>query len=212
MFGFLDAQTDYYYYYKGQKKYLTLNKKSFYLFTNNNFDTSSIANLGVEDYILIDDINSVNTKFTHLKLRNEPTDNQAYFQKLNELKQLPNVEHVGLFFENDNIEQPVGISKYFYVKLKNISDFSILQQTALLKGAYIVKQVSNMPKWYIVAVSNGNSITSLELGNQFYETGLFDTVDPAFMFNFTFDMNSDVEAETIINKAIPGGGGNNDAT
>ncbi|UOE41399.1 S8 family peptidase [Chryseobacterium suipulveris] len=212
VFGFLNAQTDFYYYYKGQKKYLTVNKKSFYLFTNNNFDTSSTANLGVEDYILIDDINSVNTKFTHLKLSNEPTDNQTYFQKLNELKQLPNVEHVGLFFENENGELSVGISKYFYVKLKDISDFSILNQTALVKGADIVKQVPNMPKWYIVAVSNGNSISSLELGNQFYETGLFDTVDPAFMFNFTFDMNSDGEMETTINKAIPGGGANNDAT
>ena len=204
---FINAQSNHYYYYKGEKKYLTIHKKSFTIFTNNDFQTSSTANLGVENYDLIDDNSSDNNKFAEIELISEPNNNEVYNQKLNTLQQLPNVNYVGIFFENGDAE-PVGISKHFYVKLKNVNDYAILQQTALQKNVEIVKQVPYMPKWYIMAVSNGNPNTSLDLGNQFYETGLFDAVDPAFMLNFS---NGDEIDENEANIVI-GGGGNNDAT
>lgn len=207
-FGCLNAQNDYYYYYKGQKKYLTPNKSSFYIFTNSNFETSSTASIGVEDYSMMGDNSSENTKVALIKLITEPSTFAQYEQKLNEIKQVPNIDHVGLFFENGTSE-PVGITKYFYVKLKNINDYNILQQTALQLNAEIIKQVPQMPNWYIMAVSVGNSNTSLETGNQFYETGLFEAVDPAFVFNFSNGI--EVEQENL-NKAIPGGGWQNDAT
>lgn len=207
--GFLNAQSDYYYYYRGQKKYLTLDKKSFYAFTNNNFDRSSITKLGFKDHSEVNKASSEKTKVRHLELAAEPKDKTAYYQKLNELRRIPNVEHVGLFFKNSNSES-VGISKYFYVKLKNPNDYNLLQKIAKEKKADIVKQIPNMPKWYMIAVSNGSTSTSLDMGNQFYETKLFDTVDPAFIFKFSYD--EDVKEETDNNnKAIPVGGGNNDA-
>lgn len=151
--GFAKAQSDYYYYYNGQKKYLTLHKKSFNIFTNDNFQTSSTANIDVEDYVLVEDASSENTKLAQVELIVEPTTATVYNQKLNQLKELPNVEHVGLYFENGDAE-PVGISKHFYVKLKNINDYYILQQIALQKNVEIVKQVLYMPQWYIMVVSN----------------------------------------------------------
>ena len=210
IFSFSNAQNNYYYYYKGQKKYLTLEKKSFYIFTNDQFQTSSTNRLDFKDYVLVNDTGSENSKFAHIELNAEPKDALAYNQKLEELRKLPNVNHVGMFFENGEAE-PVGISKYFYVKLKNIGDYKVLRRIALQKKADIIKQIPNMPKWYIVAVSSGNNFTSLELGNQFYETGLFDTVDPAFMLNFTSDVDEKKEAYVNSNK-IPIGGGDNDAT
>lgn len=198
----------YYYYYKGEKKYLTPHKKSFNIFTNENFQKSSTANIGVEDYILVEDGSSENKKFAQLELSTEPNNTLAYNQKLGELKQLPNVEYVGMFFENGDAE-PVGISKHFYVKLKNTNDFNVLQQIALQKNVEIIKQVPHMPQWYIMAVSNGNTNTSLELGNQFYETGLFQAVDPAFMLNFSTDPS--IESTEVGNKIPVDDGSNNDA-
>ncbi|WP_312765833.1 S8 family serine peptidase [Epilithonimonas sp.] len=211
IFCFSNAQNNYYYYYKGQKKYLTLDKKSFYIFTNNQFQTSSTSRLDVKDYVLVDDSGSENSKFAHIELNAEPKDALAYNQKLEDLKKLPNVNHVGMFFENGDAKS-VGISKYFYVKLKDNKDYKILQRIASRKNADIVKQVPYMSKWYIMAVSNGNTASSLELGNQFYETGLFDAVDPAFMLNFTSDLDEREITDSNSNKAVPIGGGNNDAT
>lgn len=191
-FGFLSAQCNYYYYYKETKKYLTVHKMSFKIFSNENFQKTSTANIGVEDYVLVEDGSSENKKFAQLELSTEPNNTLAYNQKLGELKQLPNVEYVGMFFENGDAE-PVGISKHFYVKLKNTNDFNVLQQIALQKNVEIIKQVPHMPQWYIMAVSNGNTNTSLELGNQFYETGLFQAVDPAFMLNFSTDPSMEVQ-------------------
>ncbi len=58
LFGIANAQSNYY--YNGQKKYLTLHKKSFNIFTNSNFQTSSTANIGVENYVLIEDQSNIN--------------------------------------------------------------------------------------------------------------------------------------------------------
>ncbi|MFC0345321.1 S8 family peptidase [Epilithonimonas hispanica] len=197
-FSFLHAQNNFYYYYKGQKKYLTVDKKSFNIFTNAYFQKLSTTNIGVQDYTLLDDATSENAKYAQIELINEPNNFTVYNKKLNEVKQLPNVEYVGLFFENGEGD-PVGISKHFYVKLKNINDYNVLQQTALQKNVEIVKQVPNMPQWYILAVSAGNSNASLEMCNQFYETGLFEAVDPAFMLRFSND--DEVDIEEVSNKA-----------
>ena len=185
-FNLLNAQSNYYYYYKGEKVYLTLHKKHFYIFTDNNFLVSSLEGKGFEKFTLIDDDTVNEKKFAHLELSIEPND-EEYYQKLELLKQLPNIENVGLFFDRFD-SAPIGISKYFYVKLKNINDYKVLENIASQKKVQIIKGVSSMPEWYVLAPLNNNSASSsLELCNQFYETGLFADVDPAFMFNFGSD-------------------------
>lgn len=61
-----------------------------------------------------------------------------------------------------------------------------------------------------MVVSNGNNNSSLELGNQFYETGLFEAVDPAFMLYFS--NGDEVEVEEGNNLVPIDDGNNNDAT
>jgi subtilisin family serine protease len=70
------------------------------------------------------------------------------------------------------------------VKLKNISDFNLLQQVAAQRNVKIEKQVPNMPLWYILSLNPNSSDYSFEISNFFYETGFFEDVDPAFMFDF----------------------------
>lgn len=54
----VNAQSDYYYYYKGQKIYLNLDKKKVFLTTNTGFQESTIQeNLGVENVQLETDLN-----------------------------------------------------------------------------------------------------------------------------------------------------------
>lgn len=47
-----------------------------------------------------------------------------------------------------------------------------------------------MPMWYILSTTN-STYTSLELSNQYYESGLFADVDPAFAFNFSNKCTND---------------------
>jgi len=125
-----------------------------------------------------------------LEFQNEPSDTE-FNQKLNLLKQNPEIKNIGLFFKRGDNAVSIGTSNIFYVKLKNISDFDVLQQTTISKGVQIEKQVPYMPEWYIISVNNPYLGTSLSLSNQFYETGLFADVDPAFMFNFTSNCSDD---------------------
>jgi subtilisin family serine protease len=47
-----------------------------------------------------------------------------------------------------------------------------------------------MNLWFILSTTN-SSFTSLELSNQFYESGLFSDIDPAFIFDFRTSCTND---------------------
>ena len=183
LFGILaiNAQSNYYYYYKGQKIYLELDKSSVNLITNNNFTNSETTNIGLNPYTLKQDSELVTNKFGKVQYQSEPTLIDFY-QKINLLKSKPNIKNIGLFFKRNGTTS-IGTSNYFYVKLKSENDFNILQQYTTQKNVQIVKQVPNMNLWYILSATN-TQFSSLELSNQFYESNLFADIDPAFMFNF----------------------------
>jgi subtilisin family serine protease len=111
-----------------------------------------------------------------------PSENQ-YNTIVNTLRQNQNVKKVVPYFLRGNAE-PIGTSDIFYVKLKNLNGLSVLQSVAQQKSVQIIKQVPYMPLWYILSVKNSVFNNSVEASNFFYETGSFDNVDPAFMFNF----------------------------
>ncbi|WP_293894643.1 S8 family serine peptidase [Flavobacterium sp.] len=186
----INAQSDYYYYYKGQKTYLELDKSSINILTNNNFTISETTEVGLKPYSLGQDNETATNKFGKVEYQTEPTLIEFY-QKINLLKSKPNIKSIGLFFKRNGATS-IGISNCFYVKLKSENDFNILQQLATQKNVKIVKQVPNMPFWYILSATN-TQFSSLELSNQFYESGLFADIDPAFMFHFTNGCTNDPE-------------------
>lgn len=78
----------------------------------------------------------------------------------------------------------IGTSNILYVKLKKESDISILNQKSLEKKFKINHQNRFMPLWYELSLKKETVETSIELTNYLFETGLFDAIDPAFMFDF----------------------------
>jgi subtilisin family serine protease len=48
-----------------------------------------------------------------------------------------------------------------------------------------------MPLWYKLKLNIGNNKSSIDVSNEFYETGNFADVDPAFMFNFNNSCSND---------------------
>ncbi len=182
------AQSNYFYYYKGQKIYLELDKSTVNLITNSIFSISETSDVGLNPYTLQQDSEIVSNKFGKVQYQSEPTLTNFY-QKINLLKSKTNVKGIGLYFKRTGTTS-IGTSNYFYVKLKSESDFSILQQYASQKNVQIVKQVPNMVLWYILSTTSPQ-FSSLELSNQFYESGLFADIDPAFMFDFRNSCTND---------------------
>ncbi|MDE0471589.1 MAG: S8 family serine peptidase [Ekhidna sp.] len=94
-------------------------------------------------------------------------------------------------FKRAGSAKSIQISDIFYVKLKKPADLNLLQKIAKQKKASIVHKNSFMPLWYKLKLNTGNNKSSIEICNEFYETGKFADVDPAFMFNFNSSCSND---------------------
>jgi hypothetical protein len=130
---------NYYYYYNGSKVFLELDTSVVNLITENNFSNSATNNVGFKNYSLQQDNNLVSNKFGKAEHSSEPSS-IVFHQKLNLLKSIPTIKSIGLYFKKSDTSS-IGTSNYFYVKLKNENDLSILQQYCIQKGVQIVKQV-----------------------------------------------------------------------
>ena len=179
-----------FYYYKGKKVFIELDRSKVNITTTQNFNLNDTSNIGFKHFRLEQDEVLTSYKFAKTEFISEHSV-IVFYQKLNLIKNLPNVKNVGLYFKvNDSIS--IGTSNYFYVKLKDESDLEILIQYCTDKNVTIVKNVPYMPKWYILSTTN-SEFTSVELSNQFYESGNFEDVDPAFIFNYEVSCANDPE-------------------
>ena len=72
----------------------------------------------------------------------------------------------------------LGLSNYFYVKLKKASDIILLEEMAKENKIEIIGNDSFMPLWYVLScskISNGNALV---MANLFYESGSFEEAQP----------------------------------
>ncbi|AXG74282.1 hypothetical protein DVK85_08560 [Flavobacterium arcticum] len=184
------AQNDSFYYYHGEKIPLTLDKTYINVFTNIDFDTKLIQELGFSDIEFVIDNSSKNRQqFAKLKLGSTLSEAE-YYDKVNALRAIEGVRHVAPFFKRENAE-PIGTSNYFYIKLNSEADYATLKKTAIAHDATIVNQIPNMPLWYILKVDTDNNMFSVTAANSFYETRSFAEIDPAFMFDFRTSCTND---------------------
>jgi serine protease len=172
------AQSNYFYYYKNQKIYLTLDKSNVFIEVNNTFDKSSVTNLNVKDFNLSNVQNSTQ-KYSTIEFVAAPTDIE-YFQKINALKTTSTISIVEPSFFNEKGDK-IGMSSYFYVKLKNENDIGLLQNQAIMKNVNVIRQNQYMPMWYTLKCNNTTIENTLQITNVLFETGLFEAVEPDFM-------------------------------
>lgn len=180
----LTAQNNYYY-YKGQKVYLQLDKQQLNLNVKADFQNSAItlSNITTTDIsVLSCNPGESPDRFIKIEFTSAQSDLE-YLEKVNLLKNTLGVTNVAPYFKkNDN--KSIGTSRLFYIKLKNSSDVHILNSLALQKNVKIEGNNKLMPLWYKLSSNSNSGGNSLELTNYFYETGLFAEIDPAFIFDF----------------------------
>lgn len=176
--------SDYYYWYKGEKVGISSLNGTFYVSCS---DSLKLQNLFKNNSA----ISSKETMFSSIDKEHkkhfwrimETTSLSSSTEDLiKELKTKVGDESVTIapvFGDNENL---ISTCEYFYVRLKNQNDYSLLESVAKHNSASILGEVDYMPNWYVL--KSPTSSNGLEMSNKFYETNLFEAVDPNFMFNF----------------------------
>ncbi len=191
------SQSNFYYYRNGKKQEIKLDKKRINLFVNNNFNKTTLTSLGFKTTSWYETKVKAEEYWATVEFQNEPSDLE-YSQKTTELKNTYGVTGVAKHFKNGSVKS-VGTSNLFYIKLKSISDTLVLKQIATEKKATILYSLRYMPQWYALHKNSDATSEAIELSNQFFETQLFDNVDPNFIMEYTLPEPNDVEVDEACN-------------
>ena len=176
------SEADYYYYYDGQKVPLSSIPDMVYLSTKDSSELSilvkEIANTAfVSDVVIRKGESGYWTVVkVHDTQRKSESDNI-----IASLRKKYGYVYVAPVFGVEN--KPVPTSEYFYVKvLDNPDSEMVLKEFSSKNNVEIVKPVDYMTGWYIMKAPFSSD--GLSMSNLYYESGKFEYVDPAFMFDF----------------------------
>ncbi|MEM0941526.1 MAG: S8 family serine peptidase [Bacteroidota bacterium] len=214
--------TSYFYYYKNKKIPLELNTDYAYVVLEPGI--SSEAHLS--NYLLPDvEINkfsqsqvsktlktgnSTETRTSEYRAEIKLSKRLSYAEWMQQLKNNPEVTLVAPYFKSETNEK-IGLSNYFYVKLRSESDFDLLLKMAEQTGIEIVGQNRFMPRWYTLKCTKNSSYNALQAANLFHETGQFYTSEPELLNDNLIDaavedvsLNMDKMEELVPNDDLYG--------
>lgn len=189
------TQDSIFYYYNGEKIYIPQNKSfvvvyyndSTTIFTN---ETISITKASVEEDVVVDSATNSHRILVNL-------GEGDYVTAINDLKKNTKIIDIEPVVGIDRITK---LSRLFYVKLKADSDYSKLFSTSNLNKVAIVGSVPYCDRWYELEVSKNSAGNSIEMANRFWETGLFEKIDPGFLLDFKPNIDTCVTDSSFISQ------------
>ena len=193
----LNAQTPYFFYYDGEKQYLELDTRHFFISVTDETTVSrAFASFDAKHEPLRIDIpegkltrTNQNRRFWSVLSFENRLSEKEYFAKLSEIKNSENGIIVAPSFK-DRYQNRISMSNFFYVKLKELADTTLLRRKAEREHAIIMWQNEFMPLWFVLSVTASSKYNAMELSNNFYESGLFQYAEPDL---FTDDDKSCVD-------------------
>jgi hypothetical protein len=188
------SQDDAYYWALGRKYYLKKSTERQYVLTRLSEKTSIAKSLGILDANLSNfEALTINSAINE-KSPNKEAHENFYWGFIDEpfdkssLMSDDFVYAAPTFLING---REIGLSQYFYVKLKQKSDLEILELFAIENKVEIVGNDKFMPLWFILSCTKNSKGNALEMANVFYESGNFESADPDFMENLSSNCASD---------------------
>ena len=169
---------DHYYYYKGEKQRLTLDKTKLDITTSTHFQKEQMRSVEFE-ILILNNLTTQNLMFGSIKLQSELKETK-YAEIINLLKNNEDVIAVHPNFITSKNKE-IGMSPYFYVRLKEASDYDLLKKIAEQKNVLIVEQNRFLPLWYTLICTRETLDNTLNIANYFFETGLFASAVPDFL-------------------------------
>ncbi|MEO0037042.1 MAG: hypothetical protein RIQ59_253 [Bacteroidota bacterium] len=176
---------NHYYYKNGKKQEILLDKRHINIFVNSNFNKTTLLSLGLFATTWHETKVKANEYWATLEFQTEPSDLE-YLQKTTDLKNTSGVLCVAKHFKNGSTKS-IGTSNLFYVKLKSLNDSIILKRVATENKATLLYPLKYMPQWYALYRNPDSPSDALGLSNLFFETQLFENVDPNFIFELLPD-------------------------
>jgi cell wall-associated protease len=182
---------NYFYGENGEKVKIELDNSRFYIVSNKS-DVSSLLKVFP---ISINEIETPKKLIigNSLRLIDYKKDSVHYTRINNDIsKYLVNDPEILYFSPSFRMNgKLIGASQFIYVKLKKEDDRVLLEGFAERKKMHIVGQDKNLPLWYVLSCdvhSNGNSV---ELANEVFESGLFESSQPDLLDVFEVACRND---------------------
>ena len=82
-----------------------------------------------------------------------------------------------------------GLTNRFYVQLYDISDTLLLKSYAVAHDVELLYAVPYMPDWFVLSCSYACPLDALDMANLFFESDLFASAEPEFVFKGEFASN-----------------------
>ncbi len=209
----LSAQ-EYFYYYKGEKKYLELNTDYIFIAADNKASLQNAQLSTLMDIKKSTQIHEDNTAKRLFKPINfVPKNSFKYWKKIKVNKHLSGVSYKSQLqqLRHDNSKliiapylkgkssDAIGVSNYFKVKLKHQDDFKILLEQIEAHQVELVGYNKFMPLWFTLSVTP-NTHDAMQMANIFYETGLFQYAEPSLLVKVrTNSTESQTNIKNIVN-------------
>ncbi len=193
-------QLDNFYYYKGAKVYVEVNtdkisvsfkgESALNTFSSRTSSISEIVEDQTKSMLVPLNKNSENEtleKTYYSEINTNAATERDYRSLLENYKKMPDVLMISPTYKVNGTE--FGLSNSFYVKLKREEDSKVLQLKAMEMDLEILGQNKFMPLWFTLSIPSPRSLNALNYANIFYETGLFESTEPAFMYHNLLNTN-----------------------
>lgn len=185
----LAQQSDYYYYYNGNRVYLTVDSTRLYVVSNGEYQSQSKVRIA-EPRIAMSVKSDIHSQVVPLQKQRSAAP-EVYFSTL-EMPEVQSADQydalVAKVKAEDEVVQVlpsftvngnrVDVTNNFYVRLKSADDLGKLQQMAALHGIEVVGNNEYMPLWYILSCTSTSSMNAIEAANFFYTSGVFESSSP----------------------------------
>ncbi len=191
-------QSDYYYYYKGNRIDLEVDSTRLYVVSEGELQEKAKASVSTRtvDYT----INSSTKSYVHNHVvslqQRRGTIPEIYFSKLEVPKGLDSTQFDALVEKlksEDNVWQvlpsfivngiQINITNNFYVKLKSSDDIDKLYQLSEELAIEIVGYNEFMPLWYTLSCNATSSMNAIEAANHFHQSQMFACCKPEFSYS-----------------------------
>ncbi len=175
-------------YYKGQKIPLQFSTQELYIGLDSTF-SDTVHFRKHASFEIHDQHNSrhgYHKRWAHLQFAHSLTKSE-YLAQIDSLRKISGVKYIAPYITTDSTPRgkPYGTTNIFYIKLKQLSDSSLLKSYSREHGVEVIERNRFMPLWFTLSCNDTILGSSIKQCNTFYNSGLFADIDPSFMFHFT---------------------------
>jgi subtilisin family serine protease len=183
-----------FYYYQGEKFYLGIDYSRISVVSEGEIPLDKIKNrvvtsdfniknqqksFTIQNIISIDkqDIDIFTTEIEFP----DKIDNEEYLSIIQNLQNEESILKVSPTYTI--MDKKLGISNNFYVKLYRTDDAKVLYNMAKNYSIQILGYNEFMPLWFTLSCTKETSYNAIEAANVFFESGLFESSEPEFLYH-----------------------------